>query len=166
MACLSFGEPLDVQCIMASGGWDCYFWRICWALGSYSLDIPFLGRWMERICSMGTNFHSLTFRHIFWEQNTLADLLSKRGTLAHPGYIYFDRLVQGSVTSSGYFIFAWWTAFSPDLLSLEYLILHLCQIFDPLYRGTLLSYAGQILCILINLARPLTSEWSVVYVSE
>lgn len=49
---------------------------------------------------------SSSFSHIVWEQNSLADQLSKRGVKVFPEYIHYDFQVQNSVINSGYFIFA------------------------------------------------------------
>lgn len=78
---------------------------IDWAMGHHSLTVPSLIRWLEQISSLKAYFSSIYFCHIFREKNALTYQLSKCGAFILPGKICFGYLVNGSIITSGAFLF-------------------------------------------------------------
>jgi len=64
---------------------------IDWLQGKGSLQVLTLECWKGRLTNLLKLFHNVTFKHIYREDNTEADMLSKQALLKVPGKIeYFQ----------------------------------------------------------------------------
>lgn len=70
---------------------------IGWVSNSYHLLSPHLRGWLARTQNLWNRMLRPTINHIFRENNTRADRLSKKGLQADFGVIHFSRYRDGMV---------------------------------------------------------------------
>ena len=65
---------------------------IDWLIGKSNLRATYLKHWCSRIRHIEKQFSSLSYNHIFREQNTDVDSLSKRGLGCQMGILWFSKV--------------------------------------------------------------------------
>jgi ribonuclease HI len=66
---------------------------IDWLRGKGHLQVINLECWKDIILDLIKHFHSISFQHVFREENTTADTLSKQALLQPPGKIGYYQCV-------------------------------------------------------------------------
>ena len=64
---------------------------IDWAKGEQCINLLSMDLWLVRVWGLIDSFNGITFSHIFWEQNQMADDLSKLVLKADEGFIFSER---------------------------------------------------------------------------
>ena len=74
---------------------------ISWVNRLTTLKLPNLKHWCEEILSMVQHFPPVTFNHIFWEHNSLADDLSKKALNLDIDTAYYTETFDGEIIGDG-----------------------------------------------------------------
>lgn len=77
---------------------------------------PHLTARISQIKLLRRSFISITFQHIFWEKNWIADTLSKKGLPVNSGYMHYSLLESDTIRAGG-------LSPSPDLFLVLILII-------------------------------------------
>jgi len=62
-----------------------------------NMNILHLGPWKENMWRLKDSFERIKFMHVHRIYNTVADQISKKALNCSCGWIYFDKLVQGTL---------------------------------------------------------------------
>ena len=68
---------------------------IGWVTNNYQMMSPFLQGWMDRVRKLWRRLGCPVISHVFRENNTRADRLSKRGLLAYFGSMKIEHFRNG-----------------------------------------------------------------------
>lgn len=94
---LHFAVPREVTSLIAFGDSKCI---VDWAKGISSLQSLTLKPWLIKVNSLSSSFDQLSINDIYREDNTTADILSKRILGIMDGILHVEEFLNGSLVES------------------------------------------------------------------